>query len=145
MRRRVHTRTSHQPADAPAPRAAQNLHPHMCVTLDDPIEAAVARVYGSKDVGEYPKPHRLPFYPYLDPRRQRRDLRALKALGLSLPLPDPHPRNPETGKPLEPAPTTEELIEIAKASENEIKDKLTARLTAAKAAMEQVRARWCRE
>ena len=84
---------------------AHNLHPHTCVMLELGIDAAVARVYGSKDVPEYPKPHRLPFYPFLDPRRQRRELRALKALGLSLPLPDPHPRN-EDGKPIEPPPTT---------------------------------------
>ena len=78
---------------------------------------------------EFPKPHRLPFYAYLDPRRQRRELRALKALQVE--PPNPHPRNPETGKPIEPAPTKEELEEQAQACEAAIKEKLTARLTAA--------------
>ena len=39
---------------------------------------AVRRLLGNKDVGLYPLPHRLPHYPFLDPLRQRREIRALK-------------------------------------------------------------------
>ena len=106
-----------------------HLHPNLCLLLALPPAEAVARVYGRKDAGEFPKPHRLPFYPYLDPRRQRRELRALKVLGVE--APNPHPRHPETGKPIEPPPTHSALQAAALAAEEAIKEKLAARLSKA--------------
>jgi hypothetical protein len=122
---------------------ASNLHPTLCVFLKISAEQAVSRVYGSKEAGtqgirssecsEYPKPHRLPFYPYLDSRRQRRELRALKALGVE--PPNPNPRNLETGKPINPAPGKAELLEAALKAEAAVKDKLSARISASLAAV----------
>ena len=112
-----------------------NLHPHLCVLLGITAETAVQRVFGSKDAEglQFPKPHRLPFYPYLDTREQRRELRALKQLGVD--PPNPNPRDPETGKPIEPAPTAEELAQAAVDKEAEVKNLLTARVTSSLAAM----------
>jgi len=119
---------------------AQNVHPHLCVQLTIGIEEAVARVYGNKEYPEFPKPHRLPFYPYLDPHQQRREMRALRALNVD--APNPNPRDSETGKPILPAPTNEEMIETANSAEAAIKDKLSARLTASVAAMDAMKAKF---
>lgn len=99
------------------------LHPVAAffVSLED--ADAVSRLYGMRDLA-YPKPHRLPFYPFLDAHVQRRDMRILKALGIE--PPNPHPRD-EEGKPVEPKPTDEQLKEAALAAEEQVKGLITTK------------------
>ncbi|EKX46272.1 hypothetical protein GUITHDRAFT_86788, partial [Guillardia theta CCMP2712] len=100
-------------------------------------EEAVRRLYGSKDVLRFPRPHRLPFYPFLDPRRQRRELRALRHLGIE--APNANPRD-EEGKP-KAKPSGEELLAAAQEAEAAVKRKIEEENSKATGQLEAMAAR----
>ena len=101
---------------------ACNLHPHLCILLQVTPEQAVERAYASKEEPEFPCPHRLPFYPYLDSRTQRREIRALKKLGID--PPDAKARD-DSGKLL----SRKELEDKALDKEAEVQQALRTRVT----------------
>ena len=112
------------------------LHPVAAFFVSIEDAGAVSRLYGVKN-GAYPKPHRLPFYPFLDQYMQRRDIRVLKALGIQVPNPSP---KDEEGKPIEPKPSDEELKEAALAAEEAVKALITSKNQAFSASSAAMRA-----